>query len=275
MGRVVLVASIGAVLELAMCVGMHAATVLSTESSAAARPVAPSASLAPIQDAPRADALSSSSSSAQSNALPPPHTPARTDWDRLVAVDGAACRQKLGELGMKFQSLPDRPAPDAFGCGIPHGVVVQQGPTGIVYSPPLQIDCSLALELPGIERAIQEQGLAHLASPIRSVTTFGTFSCRKVRGGFTGKLSEHAFGNAIDFGGFVPRKGHVVNVARDYKPGADTPDEPGLFLRGVFRAFREDSGLTYVIGPETRADHHDHIHVDRAEPWWQALPSGA
>jgi hypothetical protein len=33
------------------------------------------------------------------------------------------------------------------------------------------------------------------------------------------------------------------------------------------------AGLTYVIGPETRADHHDHIHVDRAEPWWQVRPS--
>ena len=181
----------------------------------------------------------------------------------------------MAELGARFRTLPDQPAPDEHGCGIPHGVLVQQGPTGIIYTPSLQIDCSLALELGGIERAIQDQAAAHLGSEIQSVTTFGTYSCRNIRGPYSGKLSEHALGNAIDIGAFAPRKGRVVNVARDYRPGQEAPNEQSLFLRGVFRALRQDGGLTYVIGPETRADHHDHFHVDRAEPWWQPWHSGA
>jgi hypothetical protein len=196
----------------------------------------------------------------------------QAEWDRLASLDGAACRDKLVGLGVQFRALSDRSEPDQRGCGIPHGVLVTRGPTGIAYTPALQIDCSLALELPGIEHAVQEQAERYLASPIRRITTFGTYSCRKVRGGFTGRLSEHAFGNAIDFGAFSPLRGRVISVARDYRPFKEAPDAQSLFLRGLFRALRAEGGLTYVIGPETRADHQDHIHVDRAEPWWHRWP---
>jgi hypothetical protein len=268
MTRVVLFASAAAVLEMATCVGFHA-------GSLGATAVGPA-----IAEAHAVPAPASGPPVTLAKAAVAPNRATFTDrvtseWDRLSSIDGAACRQRLVEQHVQFRNLPDQTAPDEHGCGIPHGVVVQRAPSGITYAPPLQIDCSLALELPAIERAIQDQAAAHLASAIRNVTTFGTYSCRKVRGGWTGKLSEHAFGNAIDFGAFAPTKGRLVSVARDYRPEQDAPDDRGLFLRGIFRALRQDAGLTYVIGPETRADHHDHIHVDRAEPWWQARPSGA
>jgi hypothetical protein len=263
MTRLVLVASAGAVLELATCVGLRA-----TSGAAMTAPAIAAEAYTP----PPAPAPSPSATAGAPIVLTPDH--AADEWARLASLDGAACRQKLVELDVHFRSLPDQIAPDVHGCGIPHGVLVLRGPTGITYSPPLQIDCSMALELPVIERAIQDQAEAHLGSPIRTVTTFGTYSCRKVRGGWTGKLSEHAFGNAIDFGAFAPGKGRTVSVGRDYRLDQDAPDDRGLFLRGIFHALRQDSGLTYVIGPETRADHHDHIHVDRAEPWWQSPPSG-
>jgi len=284
MTRLVLFASAGAVLELATCVGLHAASL----GTAASSPGIAEAYAAPSKRAPSGAPLAGAHAQASGGHAPGAMVPAAIsdddgtvspdrvlgEWDRLASVDGAACRQRLVEQHVQFRILPDQAAPDAHGCGIPHGVLVQRGPTGISYAPPLQIDCSLALELTAIERAIQEQAEAHLASTIRNVTTFGTYSCRKVRGGWTGKLSEHAFGNAIDLGAFAPLKGRPVVVARDYRPDQDAPDDRSLFLRGIFRALRQDPGLTYVIGPETRADHHDHIHVDRAEPWWQVRPSG-
>jgi hypothetical protein len=193
------------------------------------------------------------------------------EWRRVASEDGAACREELKALGIRFRALPERSEPDAAGCGIPHGVLVTRGPLGIAYAPALQIDCSLARELPWIEKTIQEQAQIHLASAVTQVITFGTYSCRKVRGGFTGRLSEHAVGNAIDFGGFRTRRGSVVSVSRDYRPLESTPAAGGLFLRAVFRALRSHGGLTHVIGPETRADHHDHIHVDRGEPWWHFI----
>jgi hypothetical protein len=282
MSRVVLFASLGAVVELATCVGLHNGTVrgAATASPQASNPTNDT-SASPDVANPMSDTTATSRVAEPSPPAAPrasssaPEHALESEWNRLALVDGAACRQKLGELGVAFRNLPDQSAPDAHGCGIPHGVLVQRGPSGITYSPPLQIDCSLALELTGIERIIQDQARAHLESPIRSVTTFGTYSCRNVRGGFTGKLSEHALGNAIDIGVFTPGKGRAIVVARDYRPGQDAPDERSMFLRGTFWALRQDAGLTYVIGPETRADHHDHFHVDRAEPWWQRAGSGA
>jgi len=191
-------------------------------------------------------------------------------WDRLAGLDGTACREKLGAAGVRFRAMPDQAEPNEEGCGIPHGVQVTQGPSGIKYSPPLKIDCSLALELPAIERAIQQEAGEQLGSPITRVNVFGSYSCRKVRGGVSGNLSEHAVGNAIDIGGFVPRRGAAISVERDYLPlQAEAPHAKSRFLRAVFRALSAEKGITYVIGPETRADHHDHIHIDRAVRWWQ------
>jgi hypothetical protein len=199
---------------------------------------------------------------------------AHPQWERIASQDGNVCREELKAMGIRFRKMADRIGPDANGCGIPHGVVVSRGPLGIAYQPPLQIDCSLARELPLIEKIIQEQAQTHLASPITHITTFGTYSCRKVRGGFTGRMSEHAIGNAIDFGGFRPRRGSMVSVARDYRPLEPLPGARGQFLRGLFRALRGGGNLTHVIGPETRADHHDHIHIDRGEPWWRFFFGG-
>jgi hypothetical protein len=204
---------------------------------------------------------------AEPTAASPPRNRHR-EWELVAAADGASCRAELTALGMRFRELPDNSEPDEQGCGIPHGVIVSRGPLGLTYSPPLQIDCTLAKELAWIEQVIQEQAEQHLGSPIKQVVTVGTYSCRKVRGGFTGRMSEHAVGNAIDFGGFVPRRGTTVSVSRDYRPLDDSPSARGRFLRGVFWALRGRGRLTHVIGPETRSDHHDHIHVDRGEPWW-------
>ena len=208
------------------------------------------------------------------NASVPSPQDNRAAWIRLAALDGAACRDRLKSLGVVFRSLPDVALPNEQGCGIPHGVLVDKGPTGIKYTPPLQIDCSFAAELPAIELAIQKQAERELGQPIAKITTFGTYSCRSKRGGVNGNLSEHAVGNAIDIGGFAPRRGRPITVKRDYLPFEEPPHAQSRFLRGVFQALRGEEGFTHVIGPETRADHQDHIHVDRGSSWWGRFLSG-
>ena len=210
----------------------------------------------------------------------------RQAWNRLATLDGKACREDLAARGVRFRSLPDELEPNEQGCGIPHGVLVTAGPTGIRYTPALRVDCSFALELPAIESAIQKGANENLGTSITKVTTFGTYSCRKAKGSVRGNLSEHAVGNAMDIGGFTPKIGKPISILRDYHPFEEAPDDPGKshpsgcseaapagddrsrFLRAIFRALRGEGGLTTVIGPETRDDHRDHIHVDRAPRWW-------
>src|SRR4030095_16331856 len=78
-------------------------------------------------------------------------------WQWIREATDDTCRERLAETEARFFALKDRERPDAKGCGMPRGVVLRQGPTGVRYSPPIQIDCSFALRLGEIERAIQEE----------------------------------------------------------------------------------------------------------------------
>jgi hypothetical protein len=193
---------------------------------------------------------------------------ARAQWENLAQQDGDACRDALTKSGIKFTALPDRKKPDQKGCGIPHGVVVKEGPTGIRYSPPLAIDCSLAATLPKVEAILQEEAARHLGSPLTRITNLGTYSCRSVRG-WAQRISQHALGNAMDFSSFQPKKGRAVTVARDYVRIGEDPDRPAeLFLRAAYARLRAESGVTRVLGPDWDAAHRDHFHLDGGKRGW-------
>jgi hypothetical protein len=193
---------------------------------------------------------------------------ARAQWENLAQEDGALCREALKASGIKFKPLADRKTPDSKGCGMPHGVMVSEGPTGIRYSPPLVIDCSLAATLPKVEAILQEEAGRHLAGPITKVSNLGTYTCRSVRG-WAQRISQHALGNAMDFSAFQPKKGRAVTVMRDYVRGGEATDKPEqVFLRAVYRRLWSESGLTRVLGPDWDAAHRDHLHLDRGRRGW-------
>jgi hypothetical protein len=192
--------------------------------------------------------------------------PAARAWTNEASIDGPSCRAELVRQGVRFRNLPDRDAPDERGCGMPHGVVVEEGPSGVVYSPPLMVDCSFALELGRFERIVQDEALRHLRAPIGKITTMGSFSCREKR---SHGLSEHAFGDAMDVGGFQPRalappkkSPPTITVLHDYPLGSDT-GVGGHFLHAVLARLRAEPAFGVVLGPEDNADHRNHFHVDR------------
>jgi hypothetical protein len=200
-----------------------------------------------------------------------PRTRPERQWDHIVQASGDDCRAKLTESGAKFRAVPDVGKPNRNGCGIPRGVLLTRGPTGIQYSPPLSIDCSLALRLGDIERVIQEEAEEHLGAPVVRITTLGSYACRGVVGrlkGWSGGISEHSFGNAIDLATFQTKKGKIASVLRSYQPGTPEPSSvEGRFLRSVLRQVRKGAGLR-VLGPDFDASHRDHFHVDAgSSPW--------
>lgn len=96
----------------------------------------------------------------------------------------------------------------------------------------------------------------HLGKPVDKVHVGPGYVCRGRNGAKTGKLSEHAFGNAIDILGLTLKGGSRVMVI-DY-PTAKGPEKAFL------RAMRTSACgyFTTVLGPGADEAHHNHFHVD-------------
>jgi hypothetical protein len=87
----------------------------------------------------------------------------------------------------------------------------------------------------------------------------GSYSCRPRNNQRGAKLSEHAFGNALDVMGFVLADGREISVEKGWR-GRDPVEQE--FLREAFvGACRY---FTTVLGPGSDAFHSDHLHLDLA-----------
>jgi hypothetical protein len=201
-------------------------------------------------------------------------------WLNAASVDPVECLARLKESGARYRELSFQSHPDKKGCGVPHGVLVTRGPTGIAYAPPLLVDCSFAVLLPAMEKVIQEEAEAELGTSIRRIDTLGAYACVLRAGPYTTRyatkpaISEHSFGLACDLATFTPRKGRPISVAKDYEKGTDTPKEArGRFLWNVARRLRRETSLTHVLTPDFDAAHYNHFHLDRGLPfgWWWAV----
>jgi hypothetical protein len=86
----------------------------------------------------------------------------------------------------------------------------------------------------------------------------GSYSCRPRNNQRGAKVSEHAFGNALDVMAFILADGREVAVAKGWK-GDPVEQE---FLREAFvGACRY---FTTVLGPGSDPFHYDHLHLDLA-----------
>ena len=187
-------------------------------------------------------------------------------WELNAREDGDACRAELKAAGFKFTPLPDQKAVDKNRCWIPHGVLVMKGPTGIVYDPPIMVDCTMARALSSIEKIVQDEATTHLQSKIARIANLGAFACRPRNYRKGASLSAHAFGSAIDVSAFHPTKGTPAIVLRDYPEmtrSTAAQDARRAFLHAVFYRLRRESDLTYAVGPDFNAIHKNHFHLDR------------
>ncbi|AWM86193.1 extensin family protein [Microvirga sp. 17 mud 1-3] len=86
----------------------------------------------------------------------------------------------------------------------------------------------------------------------------GSYSCRPRNNQRGAKVSEHAFGNALDVMAFVLADGREIAVAKGWK--GDPAEQE--FLREVFvGACRY---FSTVLAPGSDAYHYDHLHIDLA-----------
>ena len=115
---------------------------------------------------------------------------------------------------------------------------------------------SLALNLSGELSGLRQR----FGQAVAQIDTMGSYSCRGMNGQAGAKISEHAFGNAIDVGGFRLADGRRITVVRDWTQG---DDQAQAFLRDVHAG--ACNTFTTVLGPGSNVFHYNHIHVDLAQ----------
>lgn len=109
-----------------------------------------------------------------------------------------------------------------------------------------------------VATAVQPAAIAWFGQGVKEIRTAGSYACRRRNHQANARLSEHAFGNAIDVMTFVLNDGYVVTVKGGWR---GTEQEQG-FLRDTFHGACQR--FKTVLGPGSDALHYDHFHFDLA-----------
>ena len=130
----------------------------------------------------------------------------------------------------------------------------------VTFNSAYTLDCPMIAELNNwLRDVVEPEAQARFNQRVVEITSMGSYSCRGINGMAGARLSEHAFGNAIDIGGFRLADGRLITVVHDWTRGDDAAK---AFLRNV------DGGacsyFTTVLGPGYNMFHYNHIHVDLA-----------
>jgi extensin-like protein len=104
--------------------------------------------------------------------------------------------------------------------------------------------------------AVQPAAHKWFGQHVVEIRQISAYSCRGMNGNPNAKISEHAFGNALDIASFILTDGRKVTV-KDGWNGA--PEEQG-FLRDIQAA--ACAQFSTVLAPGSNVYHYDHIHVD-------------
>ena len=187
---------------------------------------------------------------------PEGHRP-RGKGDRLVLPADKETRQcvaELDKLRSRYTLLPEQD----FGNGCSIKGSVQLFAVDVPVTAIKAIRCPMARSLAlWMREDVQAAARRNLGARVTRLDTMGGYSCRRVNGAASGKLSQHATGNAVDIGAFLLSDGRKVSVKAGWNSG---DREERDFLRDV-RAAACKQFLT-VLSPDYNAAHHDHLHFD-------------
>ena len=141
--------------------------------------------------------------------------------------------------------------------GPARGPVVTGSIGPVEVKPTATLACPLVSTLDKwITTAVQPAALRWFRQPVVEIKQISAYSCRGMNGNAYARISEHAFGNALDIAEFELADGRKVSVQYGWH-GA--PEEQG-FLRDVQAAACEE--FSTVLAPGANIYHYNHIHVD-------------
>jgi len=181
-----------------------------------------------------------------------PRSLLRPDPSGSLPVPEAECRRRLAALGAEFGAHAAEYDAKA-GCSMPYPLILRSFGQGIALEPGAAMSCQMA---EAAVRFVQEVAVpaaqAVFGQELKSVSQASAYVCRPRHGGR--KLSEHAFGNALDIAFFTLADGSPVAV--ELQPQRRAADFLGRLRRSACGPF------STVLGPGSDADHATHLHFD-------------
>lgn len=164
-----------------------------------------------------------------------------------------ACRQRLQQLGVDFVNRTAERSDT--GCSLPYPVVVRALGKAITLRPEAVMTCAMAeASARFAATTIVPAAKREFGVELKSVEQASSYVCRPRNG--SRKLSEHAFGNALDIARFTLSDGKPVDVVQQ------SEDRAARFLAAVRQA--ACGPFKTVLGPGSDADHAMHFHLDLA-----------
>ncbi len=165
-----------------------------------------------------------------------------------------ACRQRLHDLGAKFDNHQAEADPDRLLDALSCRSVKSLG-KNIGLTPDAEMNCATAETAARFAQDVISPAARQVfGETLKSITHASAYVCRPRNG--THKLSEHAFGNALDIASFTLSGGTTVAVELTTVP------KQVLFLGKVRSA--ACGPFKTVLGPGSNADHAEHLHFDLA-----------
>jgi hypothetical protein len=209
-----------------------------------------------------------STPSIQSQPLPAPGAPryeAGASYEPPLSLDPPPGAGRNGATYQPYDfrrpfagsnASPRQPEPE-IRLGPSRGPVMTGTIGPVAVSPAATLACPIVSALDQwIASSVQPAALHWFGQPVVEIKQISAYSCRGMNGNPRARISEHAFGNALDIAAFTLADGRKVTVKNGWR---GVPEEQG-FLRDVQGAACEQ--FTTVLAPGSNAYHYDHIHVD-------------
>ncbi|WP_246617631.1 extensin family protein [Rhizobium populisoli] len=189
----------------------------------------------------------------KAEAPPPPPPLVKENPEELKA-----CLAELTTLGAKFE--PTDPIDDGNGCGIEHPIDVDEVLPGVNLGG-ATMRCKTAVTMAHWLKDTVQPAM-NIAMPGRKIVGLvpgSTYACRLRNSAATGKISEHARGNAYDVAAFKLDNGERMEM----KPRVEDSTIEGAFQRTATAG--ACLHFTTVLSPGSDAAHETHLHLDVLE----------
>jgi hypothetical protein len=167
-----------------------------------------------------------------------------------------ACLAGLDALGVAYKPIPT--IADGNGCGVDQPFEVTSLGQHVTLDPAGKMRCETALQLAHwtADIVIPMLKTAKPGETLAGLDQASTYVCRKRNSAETGKISEHAHGNAVDIAGFRFKSGNSFSI----KPRIKDSTMDGAFQRAITTA--ACLYFTTVLDPGSDKAHETHLHLD-------------